>query len=72
MEFELLSVSSPHRESLVVELWWRQELAVEVWDEQGEMRCALFQRRNGNPHEFPLGKLLEALNRAWSLLRPPE
>jgi hypothetical protein len=72
MEFELLSVSSPHRESLVVELWWRHELAVEVWDEQGEMRCALFQRRNGKPHEFPLGKLLEALNRAWSLLRPPE
>jgi len=72
MEFEILTASMPHRESLIIELWWRNELAAEVWEERGEMQCALFQKKNGKSHVFPLPKLLEALNRAWSMLKPPQ
>lgn len=72
MEFEILTASMPHHESLVVELWWQNELAVEVWEEQGEMQCALFQKNDGKPHELPLPKLLAALNRAWDMLKPQQ
>jgi hypothetical protein len=70
--FEISKVFPPDRESAVVQLTVRHPGAVdipaEVNRENGELRIAIFGRKDGVAWECPLDEWLEAVRRAVEVL----
>lgn len=67
--FRVLLASPPHREMLVSEVWWGDEMWAEVGQDGGELTVEFFPRQNGDRWILDLDQAVAALTEAGRRLK---